>query len=162
MMRKVIFFLLLILTTVHAWADNKATLTADAPDVVVSGDQFRLTFTVNTQKVKDFRAPSITKGFDVLMGPSRSQQSSTQIINGKVSSSSSITYTYILMAGDAGTYTIPAASIEANGEKIFSNAVTIRYFLLISRLREVRAVRKVVHRLVTRLQADGLRAMICL
>ena len=126
MMRTVIFFLLLILTTVHAWADNKATLTADAPDVVVSGDQFRLTFTVNTQKVKDFRAPSITKGFDVLMGPSRSQQSSTQIINGKVSSSSSITYTYILMAGDAGTYTIPAASIEANGEKIFSNAVTIK------------------------------------
>lgn len=126
MMRKVIFFLLLILTTVHAWADNKATLTADAPDVVVSGDQFRLTFTVNTQKVKDFRAPSITKGFDVLMGPSRSQQSSTQIINGKVSSSSSITYTYILMAGNAGTYTIPAASIEANGEKIFSNAVTIK------------------------------------
>ena len=126
MMRKVIFFLLLILTTVHAWADNKATLTADAPDVVVSGDQFRLTFTVNTQNVKDFRAPSITKGFDVLMGPSRSQQSSTQIINGKVSSSSSITYTYILMAGDAGTYTIPAASIEANGEKIFSNAVTIK------------------------------------
>lgn len=126
MMRKVIFFLLLILTTVHAWADNKATLTADAPDVVVSGDQFRLTFTVNTQKVKDFRAPSITKGFDVLLGPSRSQQSSTQIINGKVSSSSSITYTYILMAGDAGTYTIPAASIEANGEKIFSNAVTIK------------------------------------
>lgn len=45
----------------------KATLTAEAPDVVVSGDQFRLTFTVNTQKVKDFRAPSITKGFDVLM-----------------------------------------------------------------------------------------------
>lgn len=162
MMRKVIFFLLLILTTVHAWADNKATLTADAPDVVVSGDQFRLTFTVNTQKVKDFRAPSITKGFDVLMGPSRSQQSSTQIINGKVSSSSSITYTYILMAGDAGTYTIPAASIEANGEKIFSNAVTIKVLLLISRLREVRAVRKVVHRPATRLQADGLRAMICL
>lgn len=30
------------------------------------------------------------------------------------------------MAGDAGTYTIPAASIEANGEKIFSNAVTIK------------------------------------
>lgn len=126
MMRKFTFFLLLILTTVYAWADKKATLTAEAPDVVVSGDQFRLTFTVNTQKVKDFRAPSITKGFDVLMGPSRSQQSSTQIINGKVSSSSSITYTYILMAGDAGTYTIPAASIEAEGEKIFSNAITIK------------------------------------
>ena len=52
MMRKFTFFLLLILTTVYAWADKKATLTAEAPDVVVSGDQFRLTFTVNTQKVK--------------------------------------------------------------------------------------------------------------
>ena len=100
-------------------------MTAEAPDVVVSGDQFRLTFTVNTQKGKDFLAPSIS-GFDVLMGPSRSQQSSTQIINGKVSSSSAITYTYILMAGKEGTYTIPAASIEVDGKKIFSNALTIK------------------------------------
>ena len=60
------------------------------------------------------------------MGPTRSQQSSTQIINGKVSSSSSITYTYILMAGKEGTYTIPAASIEVDGEKVFSNALTIK------------------------------------
>ena len=60
------------------------------------------------------------------MGPSRSMQSSTQVINGKVSSTSSITYTYILMASDAGTYTIPAASIEVNGEKVFSNAITIK------------------------------------
>lgn len=62
-----------------AWADGNVTFTASAPDVVVSGDQFRLTYTVNTHKVRDFRAPNI-KGFDVLMGPSRSQQSSTQII----------------------------------------------------------------------------------
>ena len=124
-MKKLVFFLFLMVSTLGLWANDKATLTAEAPDVVVSGDQFRLTFTVNTQKVKDFLAPSI-KGFDVLMGPSRSQQSSTQIINGKVSSSSSITYTYILMANEAGTYTIPAASIEVGGEKIFSNALTIK------------------------------------
>ena len=88
-MRKLIFLLLLVIAALPMQAKNGATLTADAPEVVVSGDQFRLTFTVNTQKVKDFLAPSI-KGFDVLMGPTRSQQSSTQIINGKVSSSSSI------------------------------------------------------------------------
>lgn len=124
-MRKLIFLLLLVIAALPMQAKNGATLTADAPEVVVSGDQFRLTFTVNTQKVKDFLAPSI-KGFDVLMGPTRSQQSSTQIINGKVSSSSSITYTYILMAGKEGTYTIPAASIEVDGEKVFSNALTIK------------------------------------
>ncbi len=123
-MKKLTFFFLLMLTTLQAWA-NKAVLTAEAPDVVVNGDQFRLSFTVNTQNVKDFRAPSID-GFDVLMGPSRSQQSSTQIINGKVSSSRSITYTYILMAVKDGNFTIPAASIEVDGEKIFSNTLSIK------------------------------------
>lgn len=124
-MRKIIFLLLLTVTAWQMQAANKVTFTASAPDVVVRGDQFRLEFTVNTQQVKDFRAPSIS-GFDVLMGPSRSQQSSTQIINGKVSSSRSITFTYILMAGKEGTYTIPAASIEAEGEKIFSNSIQIK------------------------------------
>lgn len=125
MMRRLIFFLLLAAAFLQVHAKEDITLIAEAPDVVVSGDQFRLTFTVNTQDVKDFRAPSIT-GFDVLMGPSRSQQHSTQFINGKVSSSSSITYTYILSANAAGKYTIPAASIEVGGEKIFSNALTVQ------------------------------------
>lgn len=115
----------LLLTGLQSVAGNEVNFVAAAPDVVVSGDQFRLTFTVNTQKVKDFRAPSI-KGFEVLMGPSRSSQNSTQIINGKVSSSSSITYTYILMAGKEGTYNIPAASIVADGETKISNSLQIK------------------------------------
>ena len=124
-MRKLIFLMLVILTATHVWAKDDITFKASAPEVVVSGDQFRLTYTVNSQDVKDFLAPQ-AKGFEVLMGPSRSQQSSTQIINGKVSSSRSITYTYILMAGAEGTYNIPAASIEVDGEKVFSNAISIK------------------------------------
>ena len=89
------------------------------------GDQFRLSYTVTTQKVKDFRAPSI-KGFDVLMGPSRSEQSSTQIVNGSVSSTSSITFTYILMANTAGEFTVPGASIVADGNQMISNSVKIK------------------------------------
>lgn len=60
------------------------------------------------------------------MGPSRSQQSSIQIINGKRTSNSSTAFTYILLAGNPGTYTIPAASVEVNGEKVFSNAISIK------------------------------------
>ena len=93
--------------------------------MVVVGDQFRLSYTVTTQKVKDFRAPSI-KGFDVLMGPSRSEQSSTQIVNGSVSSTSSITFTYILMANTAGEFTVPGASIVAEGNQMISNSVKIK------------------------------------
>ncbi len=125
MMRKYIFLILMITVSLKMFAEEEVTLRAAAPDVVVNGDQFRLTYTVNSQDVKDFLAPQ-AKGFDVLMGPSRSQQSSTQIINGKVSSSRSITYTYILMAVSEGTFNIPAASIEVDGKKIFSNPLTIK------------------------------------
>ncbi len=124
-MRKIILLLLFITTTFTSWANDKITFTAAAPEVVVSGDQFRLTFTVNSQKVRDFRAPSI-KGFEVLMGPSRSTQSSTQIINGNVTSTSTITFTYILMAEKEGTYSIPGATIVADGNNYTSNSVSIK------------------------------------
>ena len=123
-MRKVILFFILISTVIGAWADG-ITFTANAPEVVVSGDQFRLSFVVNSQKVRDFRAPDI-KDFEVLMGPSRSTQSSTQIINGNVTSTSTITFTYILMAGKEGTYKIPGASIVADGNNLISNSVEIK------------------------------------
>ena len=99
----------MILAVGQVKADN-VRFVAEAADVVVSGDQVRLVFTVNSQDIKDFRAPSI-KGFDVLMGPSRSQQSSIQIINGKRTSSSSTAFTYILLAGNPGTYTIPTPRV---------------------------------------------------
>ena len=124
-MKKLIIILIaLIAYSSQAFAD-KVSFTASAPDAVVVGDQFRLSYTVTTQKVKDFRAPSI-KGFDVLMGPSRSQQSSTQIVNGNVTSTSSITFTYILMANTAGEYTIGGASIVADGNQMVSNSVKIK------------------------------------
>lgn len=124
-MKKVILFFILISTVLGAWADDKITFTANAPEVVVSGDQFRLSYTVNTQKVRDFRAPSI-KNFEVLMGPSRSTQSSTSIVNGQVTSVQSITFTYILMAEKEGTYNIPGATIVADGNNYTSNSVDIK------------------------------------
>ena len=124
-MRKLIIILMTLMAYSTQTFADKVSFVASAPDVVVVGDQFRLTYTVTTQKVKDFRAPSI-KGFDVLMGPSRSEQSSTQIVNGSVSSTSSITFTYILMANTAGEFTVPGASIVADGNQMISNSVKIK------------------------------------
>ena len=125
-MRK-LFFLLIALITVSAniYADDKVSFTATAPDVVVVGDQFRLSYKVTTQKVKDLRVPSI-KGFEVLMGPTRSSFSNTQIVNGKRTSESGITFTYILMASEPGDYTIPGATITAEGDQVISNSVKIK------------------------------------
>lgn len=125
-MRKIVFlWIVLIAVSVHTFADGKVTFTASAPDVVAVGDQFRLSYTVTTQNVRDFRVASI-KGFDVLMGPSRSQQTSMQVINGQASSTSSITFTYILMATKEGDFTIPGATITADGNQMVSNSVHIK------------------------------------
>ena len=124
---KRIFFLwaILMMAVIPLWADDEVSFTATAPDAVVVGDQFRLSYTITTQEVRNFRAPSI-KGFEVLMGPSRSTQSSVQIINGKTTSTQSITFTYILMAKTEGEYTIPGATVTADGNQMVSNSVTIK------------------------------------
>lgn len=125
-MRKIVFlWIVLIAVSMHTFADGKVTFTASAPDVVAVGDQFRLSYTVTTQNVRDFRVASI-KGFDVLMGPSRSQQTSMQVVNGQASSTSSITFTYILMATKEGDFTIPGATITADGNQMVSNSVHIK------------------------------------
>jgi len=112
-----------ILFTQHCEA--RVSFTASAPETVSVGDQFRLSYTVTTLNVENFRAPAI-KGFEVLIGPTRSEQSSTQIVNGNASSSSSITFTYILMANTPGTYTIPGATCTVGGQHLTSNGVKIK------------------------------------
>lgn len=123
-MRKLIFLFILLTAAANIFADN-ISFTADAPDAVAVGDQFKLTYTVNSENIKNFRAPAI-KDFEVLYGPSRSQQSSVQIINGKTTSNSYISFTYVLMATKEGSFTIPGATIQAGGNSATSNAVRIK------------------------------------
>ena len=122
-MKRIAILLALVTTTVYAVAQ---TLTASAPSRVAVGEQFRLTYTVNTQNVSEFRAGNIPDEFEVLIGPNRSMQSSYQMINGHTSQSSSITYTYIVSATKGGSFTIPAAHVVVDGKKISSNTLTIK------------------------------------
>lgn len=102
-----------------------AQLRVDAPSTVVVGERFQLRYTANTQDVSSIKLPEL-KGFDVLFGPSTSRSSSISIINGKQTSSSSTTMTYMLMANNTGTYTIPAATAEVDGKTVRSSSVTIK------------------------------------
>jgi len=124
-MRKLIFlFIILLIPGINSYADN-VRLVAEAPDAVAVGDQFRITYTVNTQDVKSFRASSM-KGLDVLAGPYESRMTSSQYVNGKGSTVSSITYTFTVMASNKGSFTITPASIVANGKPITSNVLKIK------------------------------------
>ena len=102
------------------------TLTGRAPSQVAVGEQFRLTYTINTQDVRGFRAGNIPEEFEVLMGPSTSTQSSFQMVNGHTSSTSSVTYTYIVVATKNGTFTIPPAHATVDGKTVTSNEVRIK------------------------------------
>lgn len=124
-MRKLIFlFITLLSFSMNGYAGN-IKLVAEAPDAVAIGDQFRITYTVNTQNTKSFRASSI-RGFEVLAGPYESRMTSSQFINGKGSTVSSITYTYTVMANKQGTFTIAPASVIADGSPVNSNVLKIR------------------------------------
>ena len=105
--------LFMMVNTVAANDDVK--LTASAPPSVIMGKPFQITFTANA-KVTDFMAPAITN-FDILAGPFKSESHSTQIINGNLTSSVSITYTFTLQAQSTGTFTIPSATITQEDRK---------------------------------------------
>ena len=102
------------------------TLTANAPQQVAVGQQFRLTYTVNSHDVSGFRVGQIPHdAFEILMGPSTSTQSSFSMVNGKTTQSSTITYTYILSALKNGSFTIPAATVTVSGQQVKSNTLKI-------------------------------------
>lgn len=119
------FYLILLTLFAVTLTATAQKLVAGAPSHVSVGEQFRLTYTINTQDVDNFRAGNFPDAFEVLMGPSTSRQSSFQMVNGHTTSSSSITFTYIICANKNGTFTIPPAQIRCEGKTLKSNSVKI-------------------------------------
>ena len=117
--------LLIIQIALVAIAVHAQTLSVHAPSHVQTGENFRLTYTVNTQNVGEFHVGNIPEGLEIITGPYTSSQSSFQMVNGHTSSSSSITYTFIICATKAGSYTISPAHINAGGKNIASHAAKI-------------------------------------
>ena len=117
--------LLILQLTIICIAVGAQSLTVNAPSHVLTGENFRLTYTVNTQDVENFRIGNVPDGLEVITGPYTSSQSSYQMVNGHTSSSSSVTYTYIVCASKSGTYTIPAARVNAKGKQLVSQPAKI-------------------------------------
>lgn len=124
--RNVWFLMLtLLLSSAQLFADEETSFTAKAPGTVAMGTQFEVAYTVNTNKVNDFRAPSFDN-FEVLIGPSRSVQSYSSFINGKASHVNNLTYTYILMPTKEGDFTLPGATVTVKGKAYTSNKLNIK------------------------------------
>jgi len=97
--------------------------TGSTKNNVQVGEQFRVVFTVNRQ-VDRFEGPDF-EGFNVLSGPNQSTNQSYQFINGKVSQSYQLTFTYYLQATREGSFSFDPAKISADGKTYKSNPMTI-------------------------------------
>lgn len=124
---KRVLFIVSVLAIMAGWnvnAQENVEFTASAPDVAYVETPFQLIYSVNAA-AKDLQAPDF-QFFEILAGPFESRSSYTQIINGKKSSATNLSYTLTLMPSKTGTFKIPGASIVVDGEKIYSNDLTIK------------------------------------
>ena len=96
---------------------------ASAKSNVQVGEQFRAVYNVN-QQVDGFTGPNF-EGFRVLSGPNQSTNQSYQFINGKVSQSYQVTFTYYLQATKEGEFKIEPAKVVTDGKTYESNALQI-------------------------------------
>lgn len=121
-MKRILTFLFCITCFLGLYAED-VEFRAQAPGKVIAGKPFQLTYSIN-QRARDLVPPEFN-GFDYLAGPYTSQSSSTSFVNGKRTSSFTLTYTYTLMGLDPGDYTIGPATITSDGQKYTSNGVRI-------------------------------------
>jgi hypothetical protein len=121
MKRALLYNLFFLISLVIKGQD--VVLNAEYPSVVNAGQQFNVTWTVNSGG-GEFSPPSFS-GFYKLMGPQTSYSSSTQIINGKMSHQISYSYIYYLQAIKEGKYVIPPAKFKLKSKEYFSDSLHI-------------------------------------
>ncbi|MFI3318845.1 MAG: BatD family protein [Rikenellaceae bacterium] len=119
----VAFAALVVIFESHA--AEEITFEASAPMLVAVGETFRAEFVFNAKPEDDSFQPPAFEGFDILAGPALSRGSSIQIVNGAMTKSTSYTYTFVLVASEAGQRTIPAAKILCDGKSYSTKPLPI-------------------------------------
>jgi hypothetical protein len=125
-MKKIFRLLLFIACAVPValWAQDDPTLKASAPKQVMVGERFQVVFEANAEG-KNFQTPSFGD-LTLLGGPFTSTSSSFSMVNGSMSHSVKVTYTFALQANQEGTSHVGAASLTVKGDKISSQPFDIK------------------------------------
>ncbi len=114
-------FILAVITSVTAFCQTSFKVIS--PDNVIAGRNFSLTFRLSNGQSNAPRPPEL-QGCDLLYGPSVSTMSSSQYINGQMSSSTSVDYTYMYRATTPGKVTVPEVTVNSGGKNYTSHSVT--------------------------------------
>ena len=115
---------MLFLAALSVWAQN--AIRVEVHNIVEVGERFNLAFVVEGEHAPSDFSWEAGDDFTVVWGPQKGTSSSIQIINGKTTRSSQTSFTYILQASKAGTFTIPSASAKVKGAEIHSRPVQIQ------------------------------------
>ena len=121
---KRLYAILTLLLIFAEFLSAQVTLKIQAPSVTEVGRRIRVSYVANTQDVDDIQVGDFP-GFNVLYGPSTSSSTSFSMINGKTTQSSSMTFTYMLVAKEEGKFTLPAATIKVDGKSYKSGSAII-------------------------------------
>lgn len=122
MKRFILLIFLAMLAGISA-VQAQVEFTVKPPTRVYEGQRFPITYRLTNAKGSDLKVSQIN-GCTLLYGPSLSESQSYQMINGRTSSTSATEYTYYYKADKAGSFTIPAATIIADGKRLSTKAVT--------------------------------------
>lgn len=123
MQKRLFLFMLLLVGTGVALAQD-VTFETNVPSIAVKGKEFKVTYTLKNGEGSTPRFASKIKGIDIVSGPSVSQSSNISIIEGKKTTDSTVTYTFVLAADEVGTYSIPGACVSIDG-KIYKSKPAI-------------------------------------
>lgn len=121
MKRFILSILLALLVAVPA-IKAEVSFTVKPPTRVHEGQRFPVTFRLTDANGSDLKVSQIN-GCTLLYGPAVSTSHSYQVINGKGSSNTVTEYTYYYKADKAGNFTIPAATIMADGKRMTTKPV---------------------------------------
>ena len=121
-MKRIAYILLIQLLPLALQAQH---IRVAAPNSVVVGEEFQISYTVFTDGVQGMKLGKLPAGVECTNGPFSSTQSSIQMRNGHTSSSSSTTYTYLFVATRRGTFIIPPARMTVNGQNLASTPLRI-------------------------------------
>ena len=122
--RLIIILVLLSFTLLSFSAKDDAKLIGSVKHIVTVGERFRVVYQLNADG-SGFVSPNFGQ-LKRLSGPSKSSNSSVQIINGNYQQSYSQTFTFVVTAYKEGSFTIAPASVKVDGKTIVSNSLTIK------------------------------------
>lgn len=123
-MKKIVLIIFAILFSVFGLYAQEIVFKCEAPKVVGLHERFRVSFTVNSSKPSDFKAPTF-QNVNILGGPSTSRSSSISIINGKRTDNSSTSFVFWLQSITTGKITIPSARVKVDGKLYTTKPITI-------------------------------------